>query len=185
MIGRHEQQEAAAARAAEFAAVSAETHRFVVRRVDLRQRDGGRKSPLRLPAFADKLSKIGKHGFRISSFQQCKPIVAKLHQMVQILLNFLFFGILQLLLQRRRRVALNAGVDKAERPIQRIAALRRHLGGTDRQFVLMELIEVKAAEGGMDLVLNSDVLVQQISFGVNSALEKIKLCDRTILAGIP
>ena len=41
MIGRHEQQETAAARAAEFAAISAETHRFVVGRVDLRQGDGG------------------------------------------------------------------------------------------------------------------------------------------------
>ena len=103
--------------------------------------------------------------------------MAKLDQVGQILLDFLFFSILQLLLHRRRRVALNAGVDEAERPIQRIAALRRHLRGPDRQFILMELIEVEAAEGGMDLVLDSDVFVQQISFGVNGALEKIKFCD--------
>src|SRR5277367_2792215 len=39
VIRRHEEQETAAARAAEFAAISAETHRFVVSRVNLPQRD--------------------------------------------------------------------------------------------------------------------------------------------------
>ncbi len=103
--------------------------------------------------------------------------MTKLDQMVQILLNLLFFSILQLLVHSRGRVSLNAGVDKAERPIQRIATLRRHLRRADRQFILMELIQVEPAEGGMDLVLNSDVFLQQVSFGVNGALEKIILCD--------
>ena len=74
-------------------------------------------------------------------------------------------------------MALNAGVDEAERPIQRIAALRRHLRGADRQVILLELIKVEAAKRGVDLVLNADVFLQQISFGVNRALEKIKFCD--------
>ena len=93
------------------------------------------------------------------------------------MLNFLFLGILQLLLHSGRGVALNAGVDEAERPIERIAALRRHLGGTDRQVILMELIKVEAAERGVDLILNADVFLQQISFGVDRALEKIEFCD--------
>ena len=70
------------------------------------------------------------------------------------------------------------GVDEAEGPIERVAALRRHLRGTYRQVVLMELIEVEAAEGGVDLILNADVFLEQVSFGVDRALEEIELCDR-------
>ena len=114
-------------------------------------------------------------------FQQRKPVVTKLHQMIQILLNLLFLRIFQLLMQGRRRMPLNARVDEAEGPIQRIAALRRHLRRADRQFILMELIEVEPAEGGVDLVLDSDVFLQQISFGVNRALEEIILRDRAAL----
>ena len=114
-------------------------------------------------------------GFRPSSTRQA--LVTKLNQAGEILVNLLFFGILQLLLHGRRGVALNARVDEAKRPIQRIAALRRHLSGTDRQVVLMELIKVEAAERGVDLVLNANVFLQQFSFGVNRALEKIEFCD--------
>ena len=93
------------------------------------------------------------------------------------MLIFLFFRVFQLLLHRGRGVALNAGVDEAEGSIERIAALRRHLRRPDRQVILMKLIEVEAAEGSVDLILNPNVFLQQISFGVNRALKKIKLCD--------
>src|ERR1700734_1514411 len=174
VIRRHEEQETAAARAAEFAAISAETHRFVVSRVNLRQRHISRESPLCLPTFADKLPKIAKHGFWIPSFQQRKSFVTKLDQMGKILVIFFCLGVFQLLLDGGRGMALNAGVDEAEGSIERVAALRRHLRGPDRQIILMELIQVEAAEGSVDLILNAYVFLQEISFRTDRALKEIE-----------
>src|SRR5271154_6813299 len=177
VIRGHEQQETAAARTAEFAAVCAQTHRFVVSCVNLRQRDGGRESPLRLPTFADEPPKIAKHGFGVSSFQQRKALMAKLDQARKILVIFLLFGIFQLFPHRGRRMALNAGIDETKGSIERIAALRRHLRRPDRQVILMKLIEVEAAKRSVDLILNAHVFLQEIYFRMDRALEEIKFCN--------
>ena len=115
--------------------------------------------------------------FGVPPFEESKSFATELDQTGKVLVVFLFFGVSQLLLHRGRGMALNARVDEAEGSIERISAFRRHLRGPDRQVIFMKLIEVEAAKRSVDLILNANIFLQEVSFRMDRALKQIKFRD--------